>query len=63
MTLSGHTFQPACRYFEVHCDFAWLEAGLIADRHYARGDMPRFSDWVRVANRLDELLPWPEKVD
>ena len=29
----------ARRYIEVHGDFAWLEAALIADRHYANGDI------------------------
>ena len=53
----------ARRYFEVHGDFAWLEAGLIADRHYANGDMGLFRDWVRVANLLDELLPWPVEAE
>ena len=48
----------ARRYFEVHGEFAWLEAGLIADRHYANGEMGLFRDWVKVAKRLDQLLPW-----
>ncbi len=48
----------ARRYIEVHGDWAWLEVGLIADRHYADGEMSLFRDWARVAKRLDALLPW-----
>jgi hypothetical protein len=48
----------ARRYFEVHGEWAWLEVGLIADRHYANGDIGLFRDWARVAQRLDALLPW-----
>jgi hypothetical protein len=48
----------AKRYAAVHGEWAWLEAGLIADRHYADGEMDHFRDWVRVAKRLDDLLPW-----
>jgi hypothetical protein len=48
----------ARRYFEVHGEWAWLEVGLIADRHYANGEMASFRDWARVAKRLDALLLW-----
>lgn len=48
----------ALRYFGIHGQWAWLEVGLIADRHYAKGDMALFRDWARVAKRVNELLPW-----
>ena len=32
----------ARRYIAVHGDFAWLEVALVADRHYANGDMGLF---------------------
>ena len=53
----------ARRYFEVHGQWAWLEVSLIADRHYANGDMGLFRNWVRVGQRLEELLPWAGVVD
>ena len=53
----------ARRYFEVHGEWAWLEVGLIADRHYANGEMSLFRDWVRVGQRLEELLPWAGAVE
>ena len=53
----------ARRYFEVHGEWAWLEVSLIADRHYANGDMRLFGEWVRVGKRLDVLLPWTGAVD
>jgi hypothetical protein len=50
----------ALRYFEVHGQWAWLEVSLIADRHYAQGNMALFRDWARVAKRVNELLPWAD---
>ena len=47
----------ARRYITFHGDFAWLEAALVADRHYANGDMGLFRIWALVVERLDTLLP------
>ena len=47
----------ARRYITFHGDFAWLEAALVADRHYANGDMGLFRIWALVVERLDTRLP------
>jgi hypothetical protein len=46
----------AKRYLTGHGDFAWLEAALVADRHYAR-HLGLFEAWKMVVDRVDELLP------
>lgn len=46
----------AWRYI-AHRDFAWLEAALVADRHFANGNRALFEVWKRVVDRVDALLP------
>ena len=41
----------------------WMGFGVVADRHYANGNMRLFGEWVRVGKRVDELLPWRSAVD
>jgi|HubBroStandDraft_2_1064218.scaffolds.fasta_scaffold2161755_2 hypothetical protein len=51
-------------YVTVHGDFAGLHAALVADRHYANGEMGLFKVWLLVTNRVNELLPegWREEL-
>ena len=54
----------AHRYLSVHGDLAGLRTALVADRHYANGEMGLFKVWVLVINRVNELLPegWREEL-
>jgi hypothetical protein len=48
----------------VHGNGAWLEAGVVADRHHANGEMRLFRLWKLVVDRINELLPegWREEL-